>query len=33
VPFHQDFIFFRPNMEVVKGEDKIEILVEGEPRF
>lgn len=33
VPFHQDFIFFRPNMEVVKGEDKIEILVDGEPRF
>jgi len=33
VPFHQDFIFFRPNMEVVKGEEKIEILIEGEPRF
>jgi leucyl aminopeptidase (aminopeptidase T) len=33
VPFHQDFIFFRPNMEVVRGEEKIEILVEGEPRF
>ncbi|CAG0987133.1 hypothetical protein ANRL3_02517 [Anaerolineae bacterium] len=33
VPFHQDFIFFRPNMEVIKGEEKIEILVEGEPRF
>lgn len=33
VPFHQDFIFFRPNMEVVKGEEKIEILVEGEPKF
>lgn len=33
VPFHQDFIFFRPNMEVVRGEEKIEILIEGEPRF
>lgn len=33
VPFHQDFIFFRPNMEVVKGDEKIEILLEGEPRF
>lgn len=33
VPFHQDFIFFRPNMEVIKGGEKIEILVEGEPRF
>lgn len=33
VPFHQDFIFFRPNVEVIRGEEKIEILVEGEPRF
>lgn len=33
VPFHQDFIFFRPNMEVIKGEEKIEILVEGSPKF
>jgi leucyl aminopeptidase (aminopeptidase T) len=33
VEFHQDFIFFEPTMEVLKGEDKIEILVEGDPRF
>ncbi len=33
VPFHQDFIFFRPNLEVIKGEEKIELLIDGEPRF
>ncbi len=33
VPFHQDFIFFRPTLEVFKGGERIEILVEGEPRF
>lgn len=33
VPFHQDFIFFRPNVEVLKGEDRVELLIEGEPRF
>ncbi|MBW7956310.1 MAG: aminopeptidase [Deltaproteobacteria bacterium] len=33
VPFHQDFIFFRPSFEVIKGEEKIEVLIEGEPRF
>lgn len=33
VPFHEDFIFFKPTLEVIKGEEKAEILVEGEPRF
>lgn len=33
VPFHQDFIFFRPTLEVMKKEEKIEVIVEGEPRF
>lgn len=33
VPFHQDFIFFRPNLEVIKGGEKIELLIDGEPRF
>ncbi|MBI5563051.1 MAG: aminopeptidase [Deltaproteobacteria bacterium] len=33
VPFHEDFIFFRPTMEVIKGEDKTEILIDGEPRW
>ncbi|MFQ5441846.1 MAG: aminopeptidase [Thermodesulfobacteriota bacterium] len=33
VPFHQDFIFFRPTLEVFKGGERVEILVEGEPRF
>ncbi len=33
VPFHQDFIFFRPSLEVIRGEEKIDILIEGEPRF
>jgi len=33
VPFHEDFIFYRPTLEVIKGEEKIEILVDGKPRF
>jgi leucyl aminopeptidase (aminopeptidase T) len=33
VPFHQDFIFFKPTLEVVKGGRKVEILIQGEPRF
>ncbi|MBI5491414.1 MAG: aminopeptidase [Deltaproteobacteria bacterium] len=33
VPFHQDFIFFRPTLEVFKGGQKTEVIVEGDPRF
>ncbi|MBI1911771.1 MAG: aminopeptidase [Deltaproteobacteria bacterium] len=33
VPFHQDFIFFKPTLEVIRGEQKIEVIIEGEPRF
>lgn len=33
VPFHEDFIFYRPTLEVIKGEEKVEILVDGKPRF
>ncbi|MFQ5736024.1 MAG: aminopeptidase [Thermodesulfobacteriota bacterium] len=33
VPFHQDFIFFGPTLEVFEGEEKREIIVKGEPRF
>ncbi|HBG46097.1 MAG TPA: peptidase [Deltaproteobacteria bacterium] len=33
VPFHQDFIFFKPTMEVIKGEEKVEVIINGEPRF
>lgn len=33
VPFHQDFIFFKPTVEVEKGGEKITILKDGEPRF
>lgn len=33
VPFHEDFIFFRPTMEVIKNGEKVEILVKGEPRW
>lgn len=33
VPFHQDFIFFNPTLEVFKGGEKIEVIVNGEPRF
>ena len=33
VPFHEDFIFFRPTLVVIKGEEKIEVLVDGRPMF
>jgi len=35
VPYHQDFIFFRPTLEALnlKKDEKTEILIEGEPRF
>ncbi|MBI5237285.1 MAG: aminopeptidase [Deltaproteobacteria bacterium] len=33
VPFHEDFIFFKPTLEAIKGEEKIEVLVEGRPMF
>lgn len=33
VPFHQDFIFFRPTLEVLKGEERTELIIEGEPKF
>lgn len=33
VPFHQDFIFFKPTLEVFKGGQKTEVIVEGDPRF
>lgn len=33
VPFHQDFIFFKPTMHVVKGTEKVELIKDGEPRF
>ncbi len=33
VPFHEDFIFFRPTLEVFKEGLKIEVIVDGEPRF
>lgn len=33
VPFHQDFIFFRPTLEVFKRGEKSEVIIEGEPRF
>lgn len=33
VPFHEDFIFFNPTLEVFKGGQKIEIIVDGDPRF
>lgn len=33
VPFHQDFIFFKPTVEVEKGVERIVILKDGEPRF
>jgi len=32
-PFHEDFIFFKPTLEIFKGGQKIEIIVDGEPRF
>lgn len=33
VPFHQDFIFFQPTLEVFKGGVKTELIVDGDPRF
>ncbi len=33
VPFHQDFIFFGPNLEILKDGRKIELIIDGEPRF
>lgn len=33
VPFHQDFIFFRPNLEVFKDGQKIELIIDGKPKF
>lgn len=34
VPFHQDFIFYRPTLEIINSRgEKIEVLVEGIPRF
>lgn len=34
VPFHQDFIFYRPTLEIINSRgEKIEVLVEGVPRF
>jgi leucyl aminopeptidase (aminopeptidase T) len=33
VPFHQDFIFFNPTMEVLKGAERVEILTDGTPQF
>lgn len=33
VPFHQDFIFFKPTVEVEKGGERIRILKDGEPQF
>jgi len=33
VPFHQDFIFFRPTLEVIKRGEKTAVIIEGEPKF
>ena len=33
VPFHQDFIFFRPNLEVFKDGQKIELIIDGSRSF
>lgn len=33
VLFHQDFIFFKPTVEVEKGGERILILKDGEPKF
>jgi len=33
VPFHEDFIFFKPTLEVFKSGVKKEIIVEGKPNF
>lgn len=33
VPFHEDYIFFKPNLEVIKNNGKVELLIDGEPQF
>jgi len=33
VPFHQDFIFYGPTMKALKGDEWIDILIEGKPCF
>jgi len=33
VPFHEDFIFFKPTLEVFKDGAKREIIIEGKPHF
>lgn len=33
IPYHEDFIFFKPTLEATRGEEKVEILIEGEARF
>jgi leucyl aminopeptidase (aminopeptidase T) len=33
VPFHEDYIFFKPNLEVLKNNGKVELLIDGEPQF
>lgn len=33
VPFHEDFIFFKPTMEIIKNGEKLDILIEGDPRW
>lgn len=33
VPFHQDFIFFKPTLVVVKDGGKVEVIAEGKTRF
>lgn len=32
-PFHQDFIFYKPTVEVEKNGEKLLLLKDGEPRF
>lgn len=32
-PFHQDFIFFNPTLDVYKNGEKVEVIVEGKTRF
>lgn len=33
VPYHQDFIFFKPTLDVFRDGEKVEVIVEGETRF
>jgi len=33
VPYHQDFIFFEPTLEVIRDDEKVEVIVEGKTRF